>query len=1734
MDRYTVVRDIGEGAFSSVTLAINKLTGQKMKKRRWKDAAAVAEADALKKLRHPHIVNLIEVFRDDYRSCLVFECMDCDLNELANTRKGKPFPDDFIFHVSRQVLSGLSYIHQLGFFHRDMKPENILIRGSDMNTMEAKIADFGLVHDLDFSRPLTDYISTRWYRAPEVLLNCHNYSTPIDVWAVGTIIAEMAMQHPLFPGNNQLDQLRRIFDVLGSPSSSSEENDSWHEGAMQAKKLGVTFVQKNPRPLTKVMSSVSAEITSLVAYILCLNPARRPTAKDCLSLIASDPDQLITPVSQAMTVEPISVLPNSPRTFTKTPGNDKQKVHTVSTNKYGFSKKPTLGTSSSPIEPPEPIVRVSNSPSVTNKHLVSKPNSPSSITDPGTPNSPAYLQKSSKTSTQGPSWSFEVSGPPRRESPNRSKVDLSDFVRSPSPPKSPSSSTDGDNRTRFISEALTKFSQSTENISAMIGPSPLMDKIKEFDNSGSSNINNRPVSNQLESSLDDLVLNTKNDSLFELDTQDLSDGEDRVVPSMGDNSPVSVDSEHVSSPESSTHNSNALNRENKPKRLPLPSYYGVVSDSISPSHLTYQRTASQKSSFDDNFDINDIIDDINNHGVSPYRDEYHQHKIPELEKYSPDLDLVQTKAESEAKVPSNTYSSYLNAVNTAKEKIWGRRRSATMGAIYTSSAATSSDNLHMYTHANANESVTGSIDLERNSFSEKLGSDSPYYKDIFPDYGHEILHKNLSSNQTHYLGSSNNATFPPGYQYDDNDDIYNASLSQRRADNEYRTEGQRNVTRRPTLVKSRSMNLLSIHMSDDEDAISRRRVKKDRILHPDMIRHIIPQSVVMSDVRSLHSSGRSNGVTYYRGQPSSTSLPMFRARIAAARVKGQSDQNPSPMNDAGVVTFTNISNQKQTLSSDANNQVRRGPPSPSSSHQNIPYISHGRQTSKEKHGSIGQKSTQNQQQPARFVRKPAQVKALSPGNHNRKSSKNKPTVIIPNYGRKKPIINARQHRQSHPAVGETATLENIYHRDSPHVDCSPRKPSHSSSHIRSATPNYKRSFESENFDSHGSIISVDQTDTASLESPDLNKSDYDSLNQRFSWVEYMKPNSDADSDLRSEISRIRNHGSSRGKKSGYDDSELVYSASMDNISLKSSDSAFRSSSKAVNARPYLTSSKGDPQSDNSIDPKGSIPKPKFRKQSRKPKPEEPEPVVTRRRKPFKAGSKKVDVNLARASRNNDYMSIGYNYRYEDDVVDSESLSHFYKEKKERDDEAEDSIGDLPDFEPVNFKPDSLIRVSIYERNRQKSRAEEMYASAKRNANLVNSKRGLIPFDPCDTDYVDVAQSLSSPNAPTPSKYTYLTNRVTRTYRPKASGPSPTQPSTRKYSGQSPAYMASRHLANSTNAFISGSPGKRESKTQEPSRSGYRSSYLPSISISHSFGDYLPPSSPARRPSDADLYSARSGSHTLSSSADSPKKPSVLRRSSTISSNGSGFRKSGYRLSHQYHNNLGTLDESSIPPHSIGIHSNYPSVDNSKDTKDWLEKMSFFEELEKSEFSENPEPQNTHSGSFSGMASGGGRRKHSPSIPSNFSNKYTLYGSVDHFERTNKFVSSNGNEASRMRRQRSKSGVNKADISHPVLVASSSPRVLKDTKLKPILNPNQFAIPPFSSEFHNNSSVVSLSKPGNIKSSQSIDQVRGSQRMVSSKVDSHILNKESIPPRLDIEFSPLLPNSSNTAMFGTYN
>ncbi|CAK7317615.1 Serine/threonine-protein kinase MAK [Vulpes lagopus] len=154
-----------------------------------------------------------------------------------------------------------------------MKPENLLCMGPEL----VKIADFGLARELRSQPPYTDYVSTRWYRAPEVLLRSSVYSSPIDVWAVGSIMAELYTLRPLFPGTSEVDEIFKICQVLGTPKKSD-----WPEGYQLASSMNFRFPQCVPINLKTLIPNASNEAIQLMTEMLNWDPKKRPTASQAL------------------------------------------------------------------------------------------------------------------------------------------------------------------------------------------------------------------------------------------------------------------------------------------------------------------------------------------------------------------------------------------------------------------------------------------------------------------------------------------------------------------------------------------------------------------------------------------------------------------------------------------------------------------------------------------------------------------------------------------------------------------------------------------------------------------------------------------------------------------------------------------------------------------------------------------------------------------------------------------------------------------------------------------------------------------------------------------------------------------------------------------------------------------------------------------------------------------------------------------------------------------------------------------------------------------------------------------------------------------------------------------------------------------------------------------------------------------------------------------------------------
>ncbi|XP_037554815.1 serine/threonine-protein kinase ICK isoform X1 [Dermacentor silvarum] len=275
MNRYMTLGPLGDGTYGSVVLGQRLDTGEKvaikrMKKKyySWEECMNLREVKSLQKLSHANLVKLKEVVREDNTLYFVFEYMRENLYQLIRERD-VPFQEAAIRAIVQQVLRGLAFMHKHGFFHRDIKPENLLCMGPQL----VKIADFGLAREIRSQPPYTDYVSTRWYRAPEVLLRSTTYSSPIDLWAVGCIIAELYTLQPLFPGRNEVDQLFRICAVLGTP-----DQREWPEGHQLAAALQLRWPHFPQGSLAAVVPSASREALVLMRDLLRWNPARRPTA----------------------------------------------------------------------------------------------------------------------------------------------------------------------------------------------------------------------------------------------------------------------------------------------------------------------------------------------------------------------------------------------------------------------------------------------------------------------------------------------------------------------------------------------------------------------------------------------------------------------------------------------------------------------------------------------------------------------------------------------------------------------------------------------------------------------------------------------------------------------------------------------------------------------------------------------------------------------------------------------------------------------------------------------------------------------------------------------------------------------------------------------------------------------------------------------------------------------------------------------------------------------------------------------------------------------------------------------------------------------------------------------------------------------------------------------------------------------------------------------------------------
>mmetsp|Transcript_66754 Transcript_66754/g.145616 ORF Transcript_66754/g.145616 Transcript_66754/m.145616 type:complete len:402 (+) Transcript_66754:56-1261(+) len=227
--RYTVLEPVGQGAYGIVCAAQDEETNEHIAIKKIENAfehitftkRTLRELRILCQLRHENLIDVRSIFlpgcKDDFEDIyVVSELMETDLASIL--KSSQPLSDDHCQFFLYQILRGMKYVHSAQVIHRDLKPRNLLVNAN----CDLKICDFGLARvnfeDEGFQLcPMTEYVCTRWYRAPEVLCSWTNYTNAIDVWSIGCIFAEMLGRKPYFPGHNTQHQLQMIINVMGSP-----------------------------------------------------------------------------------------------------------------------------------------------------------------------------------------------------------------------------------------------------------------------------------------------------------------------------------------------------------------------------------------------------------------------------------------------------------------------------------------------------------------------------------------------------------------------------------------------------------------------------------------------------------------------------------------------------------------------------------------------------------------------------------------------------------------------------------------------------------------------------------------------------------------------------------------------------------------------------------------------------------------------------------------------------------------------------------------------------------------------------------------------------------------------------------------------------------------------------------------------------------------------------------------------------------------------------------------------------------------------------------------------------------------------------------------------------------------------------------------------------------------------------------------------------------------------------
>ena len=282
--KYTRTSKLGEGTYGVVYRAKDQ-KGQEiyaLKKIRLQaeeegiPSTAIREISLLKELNHINIVKLYEVLHSSKKLTLVFEYVEQDLKKVIDSTNGKGVEMKYVKSFLYQLLKGVDYIHKKKVLHRDLKPQNLLINKDNI----VKIGDFGLARG--YGIPVKNYtheVVTLWYRPPDVLLGNKTYGTTVDMWSIGCIFAEMVTGKPLFTGNTETDQLKKIFQIRGTP------NEKYAPQLKELPEWGVgdnNFEDYPEKSFKELFTNLDSEGIDLLQKFLNLEPDKRISAEEAL------------------------------------------------------------------------------------------------------------------------------------------------------------------------------------------------------------------------------------------------------------------------------------------------------------------------------------------------------------------------------------------------------------------------------------------------------------------------------------------------------------------------------------------------------------------------------------------------------------------------------------------------------------------------------------------------------------------------------------------------------------------------------------------------------------------------------------------------------------------------------------------------------------------------------------------------------------------------------------------------------------------------------------------------------------------------------------------------------------------------------------------------------------------------------------------------------------------------------------------------------------------------------------------------------------------------------------------------------------------------------------------------------------------------------------------------------------------------------------------------------------